>query len=169
MEVNRHGVLLYYYKGLIRSHFKVDFYAWNAAGYIEPKPVSERWTFKRARRGTILLDYDVNGDGHKDLVLAHREGVQAFHRLPEKIAAPPFDREKSQMLFPWREADKDDIEAELAMAAESNVSFSSNSVRRNRIDREGQLALIKNASGGGVTVWRYAIGHGGQLVVQRVR
>lgn len=95
IEMDRHGLRLYYYKGIIRSIFRADTYRWNDAGYIEPKPVVTRWTLPDASRGFIKLDWDLNNDGKRDLLLRDEEGVHAFFR---KDGDKPFDKDRRRTL-----------------------------------------------------------------------
>ncbi|CAM2005831.1 hypothetical protein [Acanthopleuribacter pedis] len=95
IEMDRDGLRLYYYKGILRSIFRADTYRWNEAGYIEPKPVVTRFTLPDADRSFIKLDYDLNKDGRPDLLLQDEEGVHVFFR---QSGAKPFNKDQRRTL-----------------------------------------------------------------------
>lgn len=95
IEMDRNGLRLYYYKGILRSIFRADTYRWNEAGYIEPKPVVTRWTLPDGDRGFINLDWDLNGDGRRDLLLRGEDGLQVFYR---QSGDSPFDKKATRVL-----------------------------------------------------------------------
>ncbi len=95
IEMDRDGLRLYYYKGILRSIFRADTYRWNEAGYIEPKPVVARWTQPDGDRGFINLDWDLNHDGRRDLLLRGEDGLQVFYR---QKGDHPFDKKATRIL-----------------------------------------------------------------------
>lgn len=97
IEMDRDGLRLYYFKGIVRSIFRSDTYRWNDAGYIEPKPVVARFTLADADRGFINLDWDLNQDGRRDLLLQGEDGLQVFYR---QSGDKPFDKNASRLLSP---------------------------------------------------------------------
>ena len=96
VEINRNGILLYYYKGIFRSHFKMDLFKWNPAGYIEPKPESRKWKMEDADRGFIETRFDWNEDGAKDLMLMDERGVRVYFRYNGNVI--PYDENRNQLL-----------------------------------------------------------------------
>lgn len=94
IEVDERGITFYYYKGLIRDKFRVDCFPWKD-GYLQPKPTTRMWKLKDADRGMIFLDYDLNGDGRKDLVLSDEQGLKVYNRRNGLI---PFADDPDQVL-----------------------------------------------------------------------
>lgn len=94
IEVDTRGITFYYYKGLIRDKFRVDCYPWKD-GYLQPKPVTRMWKLKEADRGMISLDYDLDADGRRDLVLNDEEGLKVYYRRSGQI---PFADDPDQVL-----------------------------------------------------------------------
>lgn len=157
IEVTPKGIALFYYKGLIRSHFKMDLFRWNPDGFIEPKPDSLKWTLENARGDVIILDFDVNGDGFRDLILSSARGVTAHFRDP---SASGFSfREK-----PDRVLDGDGVLSPtllgLQLARLEPGSYRLSSIV-GRIRGDGHMALVKKSEGVGVSVWRLSQGLNG--------
>ncbi len=94
IEVDARGITFYYYKGLIRDKFRVDCFPWKD-GYLQPKPTTRMWKLKDADRGMISLDYDLNGDGRKDLALSDEQGLKIYYRGGGLI---PFANEPDQVI-----------------------------------------------------------------------
>ena len=80
VEVGPRGILMAYYKGLIKSKFKIDLYRWREAGFVDPKPDSLKWRMPDADRDEIYLNADWNGDGMNDLILQDERGIHLFPR-----------------------------------------------------------------------------------------
>ena len=141
MEISEAGVFLYYYKGLIRSHFRIDLFAYQTTGYIEPKPVSRQWTLKDADRETILLDFDINGDGFKDLILRDRTALKAYIRQTTK-KAPPFDPKSERILFPFPEEKKGKKDTPDDPESMGHDSADYRTPAKNRARGHGGMALV---------------------------
>lgn len=93
------GLYCYYYKGLFRSKFRIDRYAWDSDGFLDPKPVNEDWRMDGGDRLTMMCDRDLVGDQQKDLILADNTGVYVYEaRAGKKL---PFDEDRRSKLFNW--------------------------------------------------------------------
>ncbi len=146
IEVNERGILLYYYKGIIRSHFRMDRYRWNKAGFIEPKPETGKWTLKDADRDFINLDFDINNDGLKDMILQDEEAVRAYFRADEDI---PFEENRMKELSPSSSGER----SFTITIGEDEVSATGNmSLRLNQARGHNSLALVNK--GKQASIWR---------------
>lgn len=96
IEVDRHGVTFFYYKGLFRSRFRMDRFRWHQDGYIEPKPESETWTVDDGDDNLLITDLDLNGDGANDLLLV---GENQIFWYPRHQGELPFEKDAAQVLW----------------------------------------------------------------------
>ncbi len=143
MEIDHRGIYLYYYKGIFRSSFKIDFYRWNEAGFLSPKPVTLKWSVKDADTDTIILDHDLNGDGLTDLILSGEKGVVAHYRKNPK-GKLPFSAKPDRTIL--RRSSEDTV------PGLKNVSVST-AISKTQLRREGSLALINNQEGKTPSLW----------------
>ncbi|CAM2069964.1 hypothetical protein SCOR_31595 [Sulfidibacter corallicola] len=158
IEMDSKGLRLYYYKGLIRSIFKMDSYAWDSAGFISPKPKSLRWTMKSADRTTIMTDLDVTGDGRGDMLLLDERGLHAYPRLPESSALP-FDEDKRNLL-----SGAGNQEFHFDVHIGEGAEFTSSTISRKRL-RPGKIALIRQ-NDGSLHLWTLKRDHRGDWVLR---
>lgn len=84
------GVELYYFKGLVRSHFRMDSYPWRDE-ILQPDPATIGWSVPNADRELLLIDQDFTGDGLADLLLHQEEGMVLF---PRQTGSRPFKRDR---------------------------------------------------------------------------
>ena len=150
VEVSRKGILLYYFKGLIRTNFKMDLYRWNDGGYIEPKPVSEKWKVRHGDRRAILLDFDVNGDRATDLVLAGDEGIEVYYRRHSSPMLPFI--EEPDRIFPT-------AETELAKGAKADEWRLSR--RLNEASESRGFVFVQDPRVGKALLWHFFEGDNG--------
>jgi len=78
IEISKRGIRLFYYKGLIRSLFRIDFYPMMESEVVQPEPDSHGWKMKGADRDTIVIHQDLNGDGLNDLLLSGEDGLMCY-------------------------------------------------------------------------------------------
>jgi len=162
VEVGRDGITLYYYKGLIRTIFKIDRYRWDAGGFIRPKPESVKWTQKDGSRSTILTGHDLNGDGWSDLVLAG-QGIFIHYRRPDR--ALPFDEKPDRVL-----AGGDDrkFTVDVTLGEESFSPELTARINQESIRREGRLALVSGRPGEKAGIWTMFEGMNGFWYLKRL-
>ncbi|MDJ0838052.1 MAG: VCBS repeat-containing protein [Acidobacteriota bacterium] len=139
IEMNRKGIFLYYYKGLLRSHFKVDRYLWDESGFVKPKPISVRWTVKDGERDLIIL-HDLEGTGRKDLILSGKDGFWVYERDPN--GELPFDEGRGRPL----------IKREVTFTTDSGEEKVRlrQRVRMNYLRRAGEVALVTGEGAAGI-------------------
>jgi hypothetical protein len=85
------SVELYYFKGLVRSHFRLDTYFWRDE-ILQPDPATIGWAVPNADRELLLIDWDFTGDGLGDLLLKQEEGMVIY---PRQTGSKPFRSDKS--------------------------------------------------------------------------
>ena len=161
IEINRNGILLYYYKGLIRSIFKMDLFKWNPAGFIEPKPESRKWKMEDGERGFIQTEFDWNDDGAKDLLLLDERGVRVYYR--DNAAAIPFDEDRNHVLSSERTAN---TSMSISIGGDDmSVAIGGTGVNRARGNRS--LALVP--TGNAPQIWRFTEQENGHWQLKRLR
>ena len=144
------SLTVYYYKGLIGSRFTMDRYAWNEAGYLEPKPESARWKMKDAERDTIVLDHDFDGDGHADLVLTDDKGVFVYYRDP--TGDVPFDEARGKPLL-TRDAKRGNLIVSLEIEGRSIEIRVRDIAPGHTLWRNRDVAIIPGSEGGPPVLW----------------
>lgn len=97
IEMDAEGVRLSYYKGLFRTIFRIDHYAWKD-GYLSPEPSKVSWKVPDGARFFIENRFDFTGDGIKDMVLADPEGLILYPGNRDSI---PYEESRSQRLIGW--------------------------------------------------------------------
>lgn len=162
MEVNAQGIFIYYYKGLIRSKFKMDRYVWNPAGYIEPNPISEKWKIKDADRGFINLTYDFNQDGQKDLLLEGDDGLQIFYRQSVGAKGLPFS-ENNRSQFSRQRFRLGSSETTISIGSDATPLDIAPENQKMRLSQEKHAVLIRHEEG--YRFWSFQIGDMGQMTL----
>lgn len=162
VEVGRDGITLYYYKGLIRTIFKIDRYRWDAGGFIRPKPESAKWTQKDGSRSTILTGHDLNGDGWDDLVLAG-QGIFIHYRRPDQ--ALPFEEKPDKVLAG---GDDRNFTVDVTIDEEPFNPELTARINREEIRREGRLALVSGRPGEKAAIWTMFEGMNGYWYLKRL-
>jgi hypothetical protein len=99
ITLNEKGLTTYYYKGIFKSKFKMDHYAWSKDGYFKPRVKSEDWKMEKGERLTMILNRDLTGDGHNDLILADNTGLYLYPA--DANAAIPFAERRRQKICDW--------------------------------------------------------------------
>ena len=166
VEMNDRGIFLYYYKGIFNSHFKIDRFAWNEDGFVEPKPISQKWTLKKADRDHIFLDHDFNGDGLTDLVLVEKRGVTVYYRR-DRSHGLPFDDRPDQILLAGDANGAQGDQTLVLGGTEIDLSHRSR-LRRNRLKGHGSLALVDAGSGEPASLWTLIESGNGFWYVKRL-
>lgn len=144
IEMGPEGVRLYYYKGLMKAIFRIDLYAWNSVGYLEPKPKITRWKVKGAERDEIIQVADQNKDGRPDLVLMGKEGPIVYFRTDNPLT--PFDKEQRKLLL-------SSMDGTQIQTQEGTYRFSPRErLRRAHLRRDREIALVEQ-SGQAPALW----------------
>ena len=155
MEISRRGIRLFYYKGLIRSLFRIDFFPMMEGGVVKPEPETTGWKMKDADRELILTGHDLNGDGVNDLVLADERGLVFYAadsdcKFQENSGHPIGIKAKSQVL-----------EITVGTSGSNQNSFQ----EHKRVRGNGKPTLIVNRSG--VQCWSFDRDISGQWILAR--
>lgn len=162
MEVNQNGIFIYYYKGLIRSKFKIDRYVWNEGGYIEPKPISAKWKVPDAQRDFIFLGYDFNGDGLKDLLLDGENGLQIHYRQKVSGKSLPFS-EENKAQFHNQNFSFSNSSMSFSIHGDGTTLVQHPSKMRKSLRREKRYALIQEPEG--YQFWHFEIDDHGKMTL----
>lgn len=157
MEVSKQGIFIYYYKGLIRSKFKIDRYTWDDAGFINPKPISTKWKVKDADRDFIVIDYDFNNDGMKDLLLEGEDGLQVHYR--QKVNAKNLPFTESYQRFESQKYRIGNTFMSINLGGDSD--FTSSETIQYRLKKERRAALIPH--GESYRFWHFKIDEKGAM------
>ncbi len=123
----------------------MDLYAWNPDGFVEPKPISTKWTLKNADRNLILLGHDLNEDGLEDLILGDETGIHAYFR-GEYANGLPFSLDGKRTLY--------------------RTSGQRVTIRENRARKDKDLVLV--AQGGKIAFWKFYEGEEGHWYLRRL-
>lgn len=78
INISPEGIRLFYYKGLIRSHFRMDLYPAMGSAIVEPRAKSGGWKMKDADRSIMINQFDLNGNGYPDLLLSDERGFVLY-------------------------------------------------------------------------------------------
>lgn len=84
-------IRLFYYKGLIRSKFRIDRYSWDSAGFLNPNPQSQSWKMHHANRSIIQIGHDLTGDHVPDLLLSDQTGLCLVPGTASPSGPPDYD------------------------------------------------------------------------------
>ena len=164
IEVNEQGIFIYYFKGIIRTLFKMDRYAWDQGGFVVPKPISEKWKVKDGNRDFIELSYDFNGDGLKDLLLEGEDGLQLFERAPVSGKDLPFSQNRRKLLR-GNIHDLGNNAISIQIGGNSQVLTSGKANPRVHLTKERRTVLT--GIGGQYHFWSFTIDDQGALVLER--
>jgi len=164
IEVNTHGIFIYYFKGLIRSLFKIDRYVWDEGGFVQPKPISKKWKVKDANRDFIELDFDFNGDGLKDLLLKGEEGLQVYERQPVTAKGLPFSPDRHKTLR-GNAHNLSNNAITIQIGGNTQVLTSGKAQTRTRLKRERRTVLT--CEGDRYHFWSFRIDDQGAMEIER--
>jgi len=159
IEVDKRGILLYYYKGLIRSHFRMDRYRWDPNGFINPKPATGKWTLKDAERDMINLDFDLDNDGLKDMILQDEEALRVYFRKDGDL---PFAEKRTKELA----ASSGNPTLTITISPDEVSSGGRMSLRMNTARGHNSLALVNRNQE--PALWRFSRKKHGHWLLTRI-
>jgi len=139
---------LFYYKGLIKAKLIVDIYPGLGDGRYGERIKGQKLGFDSADRRTILPDYDLDGDGLKDLVLLAENSV-CVHLGNPAGDGKPFSPKPWAILDQRPETEESGEDGESVTfslgSTGTDISFSSNQLDGLRIidlNNDGHLDLV---------------------------
>ena len=144
LQIDRHGIFEFYYKGMIRTLLRIDFYPWLPEEVCPTEPKVTSWSSPGADRGVLLSHLDLTGDGLADLILKEGRKIYLYPRRAAE-AGRPFKRATRRLLATIADAGEKPsrhLKMKRRITADHEIA-----VRFKELHGPGDLALVPGPAG----------------------